>query len=80
MPLVVPGINSQDSKNTTTAPVIPDEQTVKSGVFDKPPQEKLAKAQDFTAMPGPVVPEDMKVFENKPSKEEMLEKAKELNK
>lgn len=85
MPLVVPGINSKEgdaSSNNTTNPVIPNEEQIKAGVFDKKPKDNSAKAmaEHHTAAPGPVIPEDKSVFENKPSREEQHIRAAELNK
>lgn len=84
MPLVVPGINSKDSSSdkTTTNPVIPSEEQIKAGVFDKDAKGYDAKAlpEHFTAAPGPVIPEDTSVLGKKASREELHARAQELNK
>jgi hypothetical protein len=79
MPLVVPGINSKDSSsdNTTSNVVIPTQEQVDAGVFDKNPK---ALPEHFTAAPGPVIPDDTSVLGKKASREELLARAKELNK
>ena len=68
MPLVVPGITQQPDKKP-------------SG--DNRPAGDDQAAQQFqkatSANPGPVVPPDVSVFENKPSREEQEARAKELN-
>lgn len=85
MPLVVPGINSKDTSSstdhTTTNPVIPSQEQVKSGAFDKKTKGGTAKAlpEHHSANPGPVIPQDTSVFEDKPTREELHAKAKELN-
>jgi hypothetical protein len=90
MPLVVPFVSkdpsskdasdSSTSTTSTTNPVIPSEETLKSGVFDKGDKNAQAKVEHFQAMPGPVVPSDTSVFTNKPSREEQQARANELNK
>ncbi|KAI5851331.1 hypothetical protein DFP73DRAFT_150691 [Morchella snyderi] len=84
MPLIVPGINSKDgdsaSNNMSTNPVIPNEEQIKAGVFDKKGGSAKACAEHHNATPGPVIPDDTSVFEDKPSREEQHAKAKELNK
>jgi len=68
MPLVTPGITQQPEK--------------KSGDNNKSADYNQA-AQQFqqaaSANPGPAVPPDASVFENKPSREEQEARAKELN-
>lgn len=81
MPLVVPGINSKDtSDKTATNPVIPNEEQVKSGVYDKKDSTAKALPEHFSAQPGPVIPEDPSVLGKKENREELLARAKELNK
>ncbi|RPB01757.1 hypothetical protein L873DRAFT_1803005 [Choiromyces venosus 120613-1] len=97
MPLVVPGINSKDTSalsadadNTITNPVIPSEETIKAGVFDKKEGEykqeggagekRKPEAEYFTAMPGPVIPEDKAALGEKVPREELHARAEELNK
>lgn len=63
MPLVVPGIMSEPSKNND----------------NKGPQQAKATAQDHNANPGPAIPQDTSVFENPASREEMKARAEELN-
>lgn len=85
MPLVVPGINSKDSSSSnkmTTNPVIPTEQQIKTGIFDRQGDNDASDAlpEHHTAAPGPVIPDDTSVFEKKASREELHARAKELNK
>jgi len=87
MPLVVPGINSKDTSAlnaNTVNPVIPSEETIKTGVFDKEGRDKddddKPEAEQFQATPGPVVPEDTSALGEKVSREELHARAQELNK
>jgi len=82
MPLVVPGINSKDTSAldaNTVNPVIPSEETVKAGVFDKEKKDK-PEAEHFQATPGPVIPQDTSVLGEKAGREELHARAQELNK
>ena len=83
-------------KQNTTFPVLPTEEQIKAGVFDKKrdgnsgtpdaqeykiqPITTEARPEHFQAAPGPVIPQDTSVFENKPSREEILARTAELNK
>lgn len=82
-------------KQNTNFPVLPTEEQIKAGVFDKKGDENSgtpdtqgyktqpitgARVEHFQAAPGPVIPQDTSIFENKPSKEEILAKTAELNK
>jgi hypothetical protein len=69
MPLVVPGIMQEPEKKHGSA----SDDKKKEGEQVKP------QAADFAAAPGPVLPQDTKVFEQKPTKEELEERAKALN-
>lgn len=71
-------------------PLIPDSETAKKMVFtrdmakdnkddDKQEQPK-ARAEHHQAQPGPVIPQDTSVFENKPSDEELERRKAEVNK
>lgn len=85
MPLVVPGLNSKDSSSSnkmTTNPVIPSEEQIKAGVFDKQRNNDPSNAlpEHHTAAPGPVIPEDTSVLGKKADREELRARAEELNK
>ncbi|KAF8428252.1 hypothetical protein EV426DRAFT_334662 [Tirmania nivea] len=83
-------------KRNTNFPVLPTEEQIKAGIFDKKRDESSgtpdaqgykiqpiateARLEHFQAAPGPVVPQDTSVFEDKPSREEILAKTAELNK
>jgi hypothetical protein len=62
-----------------TNPVIPSDETVKSGVFDKPEKSAEKKANIFNATPGPAIPKDTSVFEKPASHEELKARTAELN-
>ncbi|KAL7271529.1 hypothetical protein RUND412_005699 [Rhizina undulata] len=81
MPLVVPGLMSSNKSTeaNTAAPVIPSEEMIASGVFDKPGKKMLPKPEHFEANPGPVIPEDPHSLEHPLSREEQHVKAEELN-
>ncbi|KAF8473978.1 hypothetical protein BDZ91DRAFT_344368 [Kalaharituber pfeilii] len=74
-----------DNQNVN-APVIPSKETAEAGVFDRGSssgdqmQPTRARPEHFQAPPGPVLPQDMSVFESKPSKEEIKAKTEALNK
>lgn len=71
-----------EQKNTNF-PVLPSKDTIQAGVFDKSTSDSgntAARVEHFQAAPGPVVPQDMSVFEQKLSKEEILARTAELNK
>lgn len=70
MPLVVPFVTN-DPK---------DKKTNDSNDCGKKDESAKAQAQDFQAQPGPVIPQDISVFEGVLSKEETMERVKELNK
>lgn len=85
MPLIVPGINSKDSSSSnkmTTSPVIPSEEQIKAGVFDKKKDNDPSNAlpEHYTAAPGPVIPSDTSVLGEKADRQELHARAKELNK
>jgi len=86
MPLVVPGVNSKDTSAldaNTVNPVIPSEETIKTGVFDKEKKDKEGdkpEAEHFQSMPGPVIPQDTSVLGEKANREELHARAQELNK
>ncbi|KAF8449946.1 hypothetical protein BGX38DRAFT_1185527 [Terfezia claveryi] len=80
-------------KQHISFPVLPTEEQIKAGVFDRKnsctpdaqeykiqPITTEARPEHFQAAPGPVIPQDTSVFENKPSREEILAKTAELNK
>lgn len=85
MPLIVPGINSKDSSSSnrmTTNPVIPSEEQIKAGVYDRERNNDPSNAlpEHHTAAPGPVIPSDTSVLGKKADREELHARAKELNK
>lgn len=83
-------------KPNTNFPVLPTEEQIKAGVFDKKRDESSgtpdaqeyrtqpitteALPEHFQAAPGPVIPQDTSILENKLSREEILAKTAELNK
>ena len=71
-------------QQNTNFPVLPSKDTIQTGVFDKKPTSdsgnNSARAEHYQATPGPVIPQDMSVFEQKLSKEELLARTEELNK
>ena len=74
-------------QQNTNFPVLPSKDTIQTGVFDKKPTSDsgnsscaTARAEHFQAAPGPVIPEDLSVFEQKPSAEEILARTAGLNK
>jgi hypothetical protein len=69
MPLIVPGIMQEPEKKHGGA----SDDKKKEGEHEK------AQAAHFAAAPGPVIPEDTKVFEQKPSREELEARARSLN-
>jgi len=85
MPLVVPGVNSKDTSSldaNIANPVIPSEETIKTGVFDTEKKDEGDKpeAQHFQSMPGPVIPQDASALGEKANREELHARAQELNK
>jgi len=88
MPLVVPGVNSKDTSAldaNIANPVIPSEETIKTGVFDTEKKDKdkegdKPEAEHFQSMPGPVIPQDASVLGEKASREELHARSQELNK
>lgn len=66
----------------TTNPIIPSEEQVKTGVFDKQGGNDPSNAlpEHHTAAPGPVIPDDTSVLGEKANREVLHARAKELNK
>jgi len=70
-------------QQNTKFPVLPSKDTIQAGVFDKKSTDSgdtTARVEHFQAAPGPAVPQDLSVFEQKLSKEEIRAKTAELNK
>ena len=69
-----------DNQNTNF-PVLPSKDQINAGVFDKKDDKSTgARAEHFQAAPGPAIPKDLSVFENKLSPEEIKARTAELNK
>lgn len=83
------------SDKNTNFPSLPSKDQIKEGILGKKedeghdspskeyrilPTDTEARPDPFKVAPGPVIPQDMSVFENKLSKEEIKARTEELNK